>query len=75
MEVLTKYLSKNGHVPVFKWKVKSNSIKGKYYIVQYFEDNHWECNCTAGMFGRKCRHIRHAINNFRELIYDDEEDY
>ena len=75
MEKLTEYLSKSGHIPVFKWKVKSNSTEGKYYIVQYFEDKHWECTCTAGMFGRQCRHIRHAVNNFKELKYNDGEDY
>jgi len=54
---------------VFQWRVKSNSIKGKYYIVST-DGFKWHCNCTAGKMGRECRHVRKVKNNFKGLKYN-----
>jgi len=53
----------------FQWKVRSNSEKGKYYIVSY--GDRWHCTCIGFQTHRKdCRHIRRIKNRLNKVQYE-----
>ena len=56
MKILQQILDKAGLSPVSRFRVPSHSIKGKFYIVEMFADNHLGCNCTSGSYNQPCSH-------------------
>ena len=65
MKASKEWLQNQALYPLFSWKVPSNSVKGKYYTVGYYEGNQWICNCFAGEMKKECRHIRRVKNQFK----------
>ena len=53
-----------------KWKVPSNSVKGKFYTVIRTKDGEYSCDCLAGSMGGICRHERRIINEAKGLKYN-----
>jgi len=77
----SKQFIKSGK-PILQWKVASHSEKGKYHLVGYFADGHYECSlpskdpdiieCIGFETGHECRHIKRIKNKQRGLIYEPE---
>jgi len=60
--------------PLFMWKVSSKSENGAFHIVEYYENNHWECDCLGYQMRKKeCRHIRIAKHSLKGLKYYGED--
>lgn len=55
-----------------KWKVPSNSTKGKFYVVTRKKDGEMSCDCIAGSMGGICRHQRRIINQAKGLKWNEQ---
>lgn len=64
-----KFLEEQGLMPTFKWQVQSKSNPSEYHIVEWYEDDHWECDCMGYMTHKVCRHIRIKQNELKGRTY------
>lgn len=78
-----KILKKANLIPVFNWKIRSKSEANKFHIIEWYEKEipgktfrQWHCSCPGFLTARKnnhfCRHIRIALNNWKEINYETE---
>jgi len=53
MKLLKKILERDS---IYKWKVRSASKEGVFYIVRLLIDGELICDCIAGSLRQSCRH-------------------
>jgi hypothetical protein len=53
-----------------KYRVLSQTVKDKKYIVEHFDTGKWTCECPAYMYRREdgalCKHINRAKEYLKE---------
>ena len=66
---------KNSNIIIKEWKVKSKSDpSNKHHIVGWNGNDYWVCDCTAGMYGRDCRHkriVRNKLEGLKKKTYGE----
>lgn len=49
-----------------KWRVESNTTKGKFYDVIMDRSGKFHCSCVAGQMNRVCSHIKKIKKEIRD---------
>ena len=58
MKACREFTREKGWITTKAYRIPSQSEKGKFHIVQLFNDGHFECDCIAGSFKKDCFHKR-----------------
>ena len=65
---------KNSNIIIKEWRVRSKSNNDKYHTVGWNGKDYWVCDCTAGMYGRDCRHkriVRNKLEGLKKKTYGE----